>query len=81
LVGAVGPCGPIVPKDDPQALAGVLERLVGDAGHRASFTRHASAHLQRFTQKELMDATERLLKIAVGTHPDLHGHAARAASV
>jgi glycosyltransferase involved in cell wall biosynthesis len=81
LVGAVGPCGPIVPKDDPQALAGVLERLVGDADYRSGFTAHAPAHLERFTQKELMDSTERLLKIAVGTHPDLHGHAARAASV
>jgi glycosyltransferase involved in cell wall biosynthesis len=81
LVEAIGRCGPIVPKDDPQALANVLNRLARDTDYRASFTAHAPTHLERFTQKELMDSTERLLKIAVGTHPGLHGQATRAASV
>lgn len=61
LVDAIGPCGPIVPKDDPRALAASMERLIDDAGYRAGFQSHAAAHLQRFTRERLMDSAERLL--------------------
>jgi glycosyltransferase involved in cell wall biosynthesis len=64
LTDAVGPCGPIVPKEDPAALAATLRQLLDDADYRASFRARAPAHLARFTQKQLMDSTERLLEQA-----------------
>ena len=64
LIDAVGPCGPIVPKEDPAALAATLERLADDAECRAGFRSQAAAHLERFTQKNLIDSTERLLEQA-----------------
>ncbi len=64
LIDAVGSCGPIVPKEDPEALAASLKRLEDDADYRAGFRSHAAAHLQRFTRKRLMNSTERLLRHA-----------------
>lgn len=73
LVDAVGPCGPIVPKEDPKALAEQLERLLDDPEYRASFRAHADAHLRRFTRKRLNNATERLLRYVVRSHARANG--------
>jgi glycosyltransferase involved in cell wall biosynthesis len=67
LVEAVGPCGPLVPKEDPQALAAALARLADHPDELAAFRDKAAAHLQRFTRKRLIDASERLLGDLVST--------------
>ncbi len=61
LVEAIGPCGPLVPKEDPQALAAALARLTDHPDDLAAFRDKAAAHLQRFTRERLIDANERLL--------------------
>jgi glycosyltransferase involved in cell wall biosynthesis len=61
LVEAIGPCGPILAKNDPAALAAALARLTDDPSYLAGFRDKAAAHLQRFTRKQLIDASEQLL--------------------
>jgi glycogen(starch) synthase len=66
LVEAIGPCGPIVPREDPEALAATLAQLADDPDYLASFRDRAGAHLQRYTRKRLIDISERVLNEAVG---------------
>jgi glycosyltransferase involved in cell wall biosynthesis len=56
-----------VPKEDPQALAAALARLADHPEELAAFRGKAPAHLQRFTRKRLIDASERLLGDLVST--------------
>jgi glycosyltransferase involved in cell wall biosynthesis len=66
LVEAIGPCGPIVPKENPQALAASLIGLIDDPTYLARFRDCAPAHLQQFTRKRLIEANERVLSELVG---------------
>jgi glycogen synthase len=69
LVEAIGPSGPIVPKENPDALAATLARLTDDQDYLAGFRGRAGAHLQRFTRKRLIDASELLLNDLVKPTP------------
>ena len=65
LVEAIGPAGPIVAKEDPDALAVTLTRLKSDPAYSQSFLGRTQAHLQRFTCKRLLDASEKVALDAV----------------
>jgi glycogen(starch) synthase len=68
LVEAIGPAGPIVPKEDPDALASVLDRLTTDSELYSRYQANAGAQLQKFTQKRLLDASEMMIAKAVAGH-------------
>jgi len=59
---AIGPCGPIVPQDDPTALAMALQTLLHNDALYARYKNAIPAHLEKFTVTTLLDASEALLK-------------------
>jgi glycosyltransferase involved in cell wall biosynthesis len=62
LPDVVGPCGPIVPKNDPRALADALHTLLSDP---ATLRRHQDAiplHLQKFAESTHLDACEAVIQ-------------------
>lgn len=61
LPEAVGPCGPIVPKDDAASLAEAIGRLIADPALMASYRQAAPAHLARHRPAAMVDAYERLI--------------------
>lgn len=62
---AIGPCGPIVPQNNPAALATALETLLNDDAVYARYRDAIPAHLEKFTVTTLLDASEALLKSVV----------------
>lgn len=61
LPEVVGPCGPMFRKDDAASLASVLEDLVRHPDKIASYRANIPAHLENYTRKVQMDASEALL--------------------
>lgn len=53
LPDAVGPCGVIVPKGDPQALAAALERVLCQPGEERQLLRPAGDHLAQHTAERV----------------------------
>jgi glycogen(starch) synthase len=66
LPEVVGPCGPTVPKNDPDALAAVLRQLLGDPASMQRYRDAMPAHLARFTEATHLDACEAVI------HDTLH---------
>jgi glycogen(starch) synthase len=62
LPDAIGPCGPIVPKDDPAALAAAIDKVTSDPQALAGFRQHMPAHLAKFTKTALMDSCEAVIR-------------------
>jgi glycosyltransferase involved in cell wall biosynthesis len=65
LPEVVGPCGPVIPKDDPQALAAELDRLTGDPQILDGYRRRIPQHLTKFRKSAMIDACEALIREAV----------------
>jgi len=53
LPDAVGPCGVVVPRDDSDALAEAIRRLLGDDAARAELAGRAPAHLAEHTRERV----------------------------
>lgn len=62
LPEVVGPCGPVFRKDDAASLAAVLEDLVRHPDRIASYRALIPAHLEQYTRRAQMDASEALLE-------------------
>jgi glycogen synthase len=74
LPDAIGPCGPIVPKGDPAALADAIERVTGDAPALAGYRQHMPAHLAKFTKTALMNSCEAVIRdVTEGLAPAASG--------
>ncbi len=65
LPEVVGPCGPIVPKNDPAALAAELDRLTGSPEILASYRQRIPQHLAKFRKAAMIDACEALIRETV----------------
>jgi glycogen synthase len=72
LPEVIGPCGPVIPKDDPVALAGELDRLTSNPEVFAGYRRRIPQQLNKFRKAAMIDACEALIREAVA---DRHGHA------
>jgi glycosyltransferase involved in cell wall biosynthesis len=68
LPGAAGVCGVVVPKSDPAALAGALERLLKSPPERARLRTHAPAHLARHRRDVVAAEYLAVLERVVGHH-------------
>lgn len=66
LPEVVGPCGPVVPKNDPSALAMELDRLVGDPEVMARYRQGVPGHLAKFRTVTMLDACEAAIHKTVG---------------
>lgn len=53
LPDAVGPCGVVVPKGDPAALAVAIQRFVDDPAAAAPYLQERHAHLQQHTAESV----------------------------
>ena len=62
---AIGPCGPIIPQNDPAAMAKALRTLLDDEAAYARYRNAISAHLAKFTTTALIDSCEALIAKAV----------------
>lgn len=62
LPEAIGPCGPIVRKRDPGALADALEKLLANPEAMAGYRRAAGAHLVNYRSATIVDAYEGILR-------------------
>jgi glycogen synthase len=65
LPEVIGPCGPVVPKNDPIALAAELDRLVNNPDILASYRQHIPQHLSKFRKATMIDACEVAIREAV----------------
>ena len=62
---AIGPCGPIIPQNDPTAMATALRTLLDDEAAYAPYRNAIPAHLAKFTTTALIDSCEALIAKAV----------------
>lgn len=62
LPAAVGGCGLIVEKGDPEGLASALAQLLAEAGERQGLRSGAEAHLERHDAQVVAESYVRLLK-------------------
>jgi glycosyltransferase involved in cell wall biosynthesis len=62
---AIGPCGPIVPQNDPAALAKALDGLLNDESVYAAYHSAIPRHLAKFSTTALIDSAEALIATAV----------------
>ena len=62
---AIGPCGPVIPQDDPVAMADALRKLLDDETIYASYRNAIPAHLAKFTTRALIDSAEALIAKAI----------------
>ena len=62
LPEAIGPCGPIVEKEDPVQLAGALATIFSEAGVCAAFREKADKHLAGFTIGAVADRYEEIFE-------------------
>jgi glycogen(starch) synthase len=67
LPEVIGPCGPIVPKNDPNALATELDRLVSNPDVLASYRRHIPQQLSKYRRAPMLDACEAVIHEAVAS--------------
>lgn len=85
LPEVAGPCGPVVPKDDPAALAAKLDRLVSHPEIVAQYRRAVPQHLAKFRTTPLLDACKAAIREAIAnsryapasrqaTNPSLQRH-------
>jgi len=58
LPEVVGPCGPVVPKNDRIALAAELDRLVSHPDVLAEYRQRVPQHLAKFRTTTMLDACE-----------------------
>ncbi len=65
LPEVVGPCGPVVPKDDPAALAAELDHLVSHPEIMAQYRQHVPEHLTKFRTATMLDACEVAIREAI----------------
>jgi glycosyltransferase involved in cell wall biosynthesis len=65
LPEVVGPCGPVVPKNDPAALAAELDRLVSHPEVVARYRQGVLRHLAKFRTATMLDACEAAIRQAV----------------
>ncbi len=56
-----GKCGLVFPRDRPEALAGALRRMAGDAALRASFAERARAVIARWSVREYVSGVRAAL--------------------
>jgi glycosyltransferase involved in cell wall biosynthesis len=66
LPEAIGPCGLVVPQNDPAALAQALTRLLDDPALHGNFRTATPVHLARFSNTALIDACEAMITKAAG---------------
>jgi glycosyltransferase involved in cell wall biosynthesis len=62
LPDAIGPCGPIIPKSDPAALAAAIDKVTTDTAALAAYRQHMPAHLAKFTKAVLMNSCEAVIR-------------------
>jgi glycogen(starch) synthase len=65
LPEVVGPCGPVVPKNDPTALAAELDRLTSNPEILASYRQRIPQQLAKFRKAAMIDACEALIRETV----------------
>ena len=65
LPEAIGPCGPVVAKNDSAAFADAIEKLLADPDLLDSYRRRIPGHLAAFGQAALIDACEAVIGDAV----------------
>jgi glycosyltransferase involved in cell wall biosynthesis len=66
LPEVVGSCGPVVPKNDPAALAAELDRLVGHPEVVARYRQAVPQHLAKFRTATMLDTCEAAIRQTVG---------------
>lgn len=66
LPEVVGPCGPVVPRNDPRALATELDRLVNEPDVMARYRQGIPQHLAKFRTVTMLDACEAAIHKTVG---------------
>jgi glycogen(starch) synthase len=64
---AIGPCGPLVPRNDPEALAEELMRVVQDSDARDVYRSQVNSHLQTFETERVVDTYLRYLRSIVAS--------------
>ncbi|ACI94187.1 glycosyltransferase [Afipia carboxidovorans OM5] len=65
LPEVIGPCGPVFKKGDAASLAATLEDLVKHPDSIARYRANIPAHLEGYTRRAQMDASEALLDSAI----------------
>jgi glycosyltransferase involved in cell wall biosynthesis len=73
LPEAIGPCGPIVEKDDPIQLAQALATILSDSGVLNAFREKADEHLAGFTIDAVADRYEEVFNDTVGLRAANYG--------
>jgi len=66
LSDAIGPCGLTFPNGESKALAGILERLLGDTELMNSLRTHAAEHLARHEPRRIAARYLELLQAVIG---------------
>lgn len=62
LPDAIGPCGPVVAKNDVAAFAAAIDAVTSDAGTLAGYRRQIPVHLAKFSKSALLDACEGVIR-------------------
>lgn len=66
LPEVLGPCGPVVPKNDAAALAAELDRLVNHPEIMGQYRQRVPRHLAKFRSATMLDACEAAIRETVG---------------
>jgi glycogen synthase len=62
LPDAIGPCGPVLSKNEPATFAAAIERLTSDAQALAEYRAQIPSHLVKFRKSTLLDACEAVIR-------------------